>query len=174
MTMQYRNWKDITEFVGIVAIVASLIFVGMQMRQDQVIAVSEALGESVNAESNARLGFSQYADIVVKSNNRGDLNDVELFVLRNLIATEVDRVFIQSQRAAALSQSNVSHELRLSAFLHGNPGLRAEFEQYDDEIKMYVDPLRSAGSLDITYKVGSGAFRQRIRDNLARLDELSR
>ena len=113
--MQFWNLKDIAEFVGIVAIVASLIFVGMQMRQDQVIAVAEALSESVSAESNSRLGFSQYADLVVRSNNSGDLDDAELFILKNLIATEIDRVFIQSQRAVALGQSNTSHELRCAS-----------------------------------------------------------
>lgn len=39
--MKSMNWKDIAELVGIAAIVASLVFVGLQMRQDQVIARSE-------------------------------------------------------------------------------------------------------------------------------------
>lgn len=33
--MQSTNWKDIAELVGIAVIVASLVFVGMQMRQDR-------------------------------------------------------------------------------------------------------------------------------------------
>jgi len=36
------NWKDIVEVVGISAIVASLIFVGLQMKQSQEIALSQA------------------------------------------------------------------------------------------------------------------------------------
>ena len=36
--MTTSNWKDIAELTGIAAIVASLIFVGLQMRQTQVIA----------------------------------------------------------------------------------------------------------------------------------------
>ena len=32
------NWKEIAEFVGIIAIVASLIFVGLQLNQEQEIA----------------------------------------------------------------------------------------------------------------------------------------
>ena len=36
--MTNRNWKDIAELVGITAIVASLLFVGLQMRQEQAIA----------------------------------------------------------------------------------------------------------------------------------------
>ena len=36
-----RNWKQTAELVGIAAIVASLIFVGLEMRQDQNIARAE-------------------------------------------------------------------------------------------------------------------------------------
>ena len=36
------NWKDIAEVVGITAIVASLIFVGLQMKQSHEIALSAA------------------------------------------------------------------------------------------------------------------------------------
>ena len=35
-----KNWKDTAEILGIAAIVASLIFVGMEMRQSQKIAVA--------------------------------------------------------------------------------------------------------------------------------------
>jgi len=38
--MQRINWKDIAELVGITAIVASLIFVGFQMKQSHEIALS--------------------------------------------------------------------------------------------------------------------------------------
>ena len=41
------DWKSIAEFVGIVAIVASLIFVGLQLRQEQEVAQIESLGEYV-------------------------------------------------------------------------------------------------------------------------------
>ena len=39
--MTNTNWKDVAELVGIAAIVASLVFVGLQMRQDHVFARSE-------------------------------------------------------------------------------------------------------------------------------------
>ena len=38
--MKTNNWKDIAELVGIAAIVASLVFVGLQMRQSQGIAIA--------------------------------------------------------------------------------------------------------------------------------------
>jgi hypothetical protein len=36
-----KDWKNIAELAGIAAIVASLIFVGLQMKQEQEIAYSE-------------------------------------------------------------------------------------------------------------------------------------
>ncbi len=44
--MKSTNWKDVAELVGIAAIVASLVFVGLQMRQDHVLARSELGGGS--------------------------------------------------------------------------------------------------------------------------------
>ena len=38
--MKDTNWKDVAELIGIAAIVASLIFVGLQMKQSQEIAIA--------------------------------------------------------------------------------------------------------------------------------------
>ena len=47
--MSSRNWKDIAELIGIGAIVASLIFVGLQLQQSQEIAVGTQYQERANA-----------------------------------------------------------------------------------------------------------------------------
>ena len=36
-----RHWKDIAELIGSTAIVLSLVFVGLQVRQSQLIAQSD-------------------------------------------------------------------------------------------------------------------------------------
>ena len=38
--MNSTNWKDIAELVGISAIVASLVFVGLELRQSHEIAIA--------------------------------------------------------------------------------------------------------------------------------------
>ena len=53
--MKSKSWKDAAELSGIVAIVVSLIFVGFQMRQDQVISRSELTSHSFDI----MLGFNQ-------------------------------------------------------------------------------------------------------------------
>ncbi len=47
--MPSRNWRDIAELFGIGAIVASLIFVGLQLQQSQEIAVGTQYQERANA-----------------------------------------------------------------------------------------------------------------------------
>jgi len=44
--MKSTNWKDVAELTGIVAIVASLVFVGMQIQQDRVHARAELGADS--------------------------------------------------------------------------------------------------------------------------------
>ena len=40
--MNKISWKEVVEFVGIAAIVASLVFVGLQLQQDRELAYAEA------------------------------------------------------------------------------------------------------------------------------------
>ncbi len=47
--MSSGHWKDIAELIGITAIVASLIFVGLQMQQSQEIAMGAQYQERANA-----------------------------------------------------------------------------------------------------------------------------
>jgi hypothetical protein len=48
--MKSMSWKDVAEFVGIAAIVASLLFVGLQLKQSQEIAIAAQYQERANTE----------------------------------------------------------------------------------------------------------------------------
>lgn len=50
--MNRASWKDIAELIGITAIVLSLLFVGLQLRQSQQLAVEELVSYS-NERQNA-------------------------------------------------------------------------------------------------------------------------
>ena len=45
--MSTTSWKDIAEFIGIIAIVASLIFVGLELQQDRQLTRAQ-LGSNAN------------------------------------------------------------------------------------------------------------------------------
>ena len=38
--MKFAEWKDVAELVGIAAIIASLLFVGLQLKQSHEIALA--------------------------------------------------------------------------------------------------------------------------------------
>ena len=48
--MKHSNWKEIAEVIGIATIVASLVFVGIELRQSQMIAVA--------SQYQSRIGFN--------------------------------------------------------------------------------------------------------------------
>ena len=50
--MRSIGWKDIAEFLGIAAIVASLIFVGVQIQQEQEIAIADTYGSLTESAAN--------------------------------------------------------------------------------------------------------------------------
>jgi len=55
--MKKSNWKDIAELIGIAAIVASLLFVGLQMKQSQDIAIAAQYQERANTAIEYYSGF---------------------------------------------------------------------------------------------------------------------
>ena len=70
--MKDTNWKDIAELIGIAAIVASLVFVGMQMQQDRVHARAELGGGSFSnlAELSLELTSEEFAATFAKAIER--------------------------------------------------------------------------------------------------------
>ena len=56
--MKSSSWKDYAEPIGTAAIVASLIFVGMQMKQSQDIAASAIYQERTTASVDAALSLA--------------------------------------------------------------------------------------------------------------------
>ena len=59
------NWRELAEILGIAAIVASLVFVGMQLRQEQEIALAEIFDASES--SAAAIDFQINENTVITS-----------------------------------------------------------------------------------------------------------
>lgn len=53
--MDFSRWKDIAELAGLVAIIASLIFVGLQLKQSQEIALATQYQARAEATMNVAL-----------------------------------------------------------------------------------------------------------------------
>ncbi len=62
--MKFADWKDSAELIGIVAIVASLVFVGLQLRQSHDIALATQYQARAEATQNVYLASIE-ADYLV-------------------------------------------------------------------------------------------------------------
>jgi len=89
--MPSRNWRDIAELFGIGAIVASLIFVGLQMQQSQEIAVGAQYQERANAAIENYMAQIQ-SDQALRNRGQRLINAPSSgsypTVIKNLIETE--------------------------------------------------------------------------------------
>ena len=72
--MKKTDWKDIAELVGIAAIVASLVFVGLQMRQDQAIARADLGSRTAEIQIGIKeiLTSAEFARVWTKMLNQPD------------------------------------------------------------------------------------------------------
>jgi len=96
--MAVKRWRDLFEVIGLSAVVASLIFVGIQLRQDQTIARSE-LGSgsfAYMAMLNQTITDREFAEIYEKMLDRPqDLSVAEMLQVNGLLNLAIE--FVQRE-----------------------------------------------------------------------------
>ena len=136
--MKPADWKDFAELIGIAAIVSSLIFVGLQMRQAQDIAISD--GNLANAANRIERNnfIAENSDIWLRGNAGELLDEKERIVFRSLIQNMYDVAFFEYVRTRRLGSNEIAANVvaNFSAFLFTNPGARKTWtEKEEDESK---------------------------------------
>ena len=99
--MKNANWKDIAELIGISAIVASLVFVGLQIRQDRNVAQADAWLQHVETQVNLAQVIGEHADVWSKGLDGEKLSDADQMTF-NQIAYAVEQKY-----TGAVARSNL-------------------------------------------------------------------
>jgi hypothetical protein len=130
--MNPQRLRGIAEAIGVASIVASLLFVGFQLRQDARIAKADAIGSYLASGIEFSQGVYPYAEIVVRSNRGENLSDAEQFVLDDIIRQMASNIIYQNWRIREIGGRSVgTDEISLAAFLYLNPGtFRARINSY--------------------------------------------
>jgi hypothetical protein len=129
------NWKEIAELFGIAAIIASLVFVGLQLKQSQSIALNEV---AVAVEANEIELFSAFrADwsIWQRGNAGDDLEPSDEEIYRGLIYLQhwhYQNVWNEYRRYD-LESSMTILVADFIAFLNRNPGARKTWRELSVE-----------------------------------------
>ena len=167
--MKLANWKNLVEIVGITAIVASLIFVGIQIQQDRRVASSQVTLTALEAAVAMNTAIAEHAGIWVKARNQEVLSEIEIEIVEELIAAAQTRAYLQSLSYEQIN-GNDSIEFRntggpimnFSIMLHENPGAQQIWLEKADRDDNYYKTL---GRPEIPWI----QFHNIVRHNLAEL-----
>ena len=129
--MKSISWKERAELVGITAIVASLIFVGLQLQQEHRIAWIEAGFSLTESYYEQRNGLIENAAIWAKGNaGVEELSSTEVVIYKALIRKEWAHAYWSSN---AMKQLGIELSVEVhdfAGFLHRNPGARRTWENW--------------------------------------------
>ena len=154
------NWMSIVEFVGVFSIVASLIFVGMQVKQDRQVA----LAASIQDASSNRLYWAEliaeHSDVWVKGLDGEMLSRAEKTKFEALAGALELSYYTAWTTAIELEIGNQERWVRAAALdFHTHPGLM-EFWQRHLELQALTDP---DSNLD--------PWLASVKDEIARLEQ---
>lgn len=168
--MDRKELNDWIQAIGIIAVVVSLVFVGLELRQSRQIASMDQLGIARQLVSEFRSMITDHADVWYRGCAGEQLTDVERLVFEQLVSEYGDLAFTLYARGTIGVYEGSSRWIdNYAANLHRFPALRtadeAAFERYTE--LSYVDFVTSQADF-------SRVIRQFGAELQSRLDELEK
>ena len=165
--MDSAKLNDWMQVVGIFALVASLVFVGLQMRQARDIAISEGNLANAAIKIERNNAIIENPDVWVRGSSGEDLDQNDETVFRNIVRNAFDVAFFEVVRMRRLGANDIADGLiaDFSAFLFNNPGARRIWMEEEQDTQKYRTLLTT------TEIVGHLNFAEAVKSNLAKLDQ---
>jgi len=162
--MKNATWKDVAELVGIAAIVASLVFVGLQMQQQQEIAITETRSSVTQSIGDLAMMIEAAPDVWRKGLDGDELSQDESIVFYAMAEAAESHIFNMFLRFGRLGISEPEvHAENYAYALYVYPGLKESYIQENE----YVIGRRSA--LQRT-QAADNRFRSLVLENLMNLE----
>ena len=139
--MANTTWKDIAEVVGITAIVASLVFVGIQLNQDREVALSEVAQFSAATYAELQIALAEHSEILAKSNRKEELTESESIAIKALINAMHRQVVTNALERRLHGDSGKVPIAIFAIWLHQNPGARAIWMRQRSEINQRAEKI---------------------------------
>lgn len=127
MTFKLFNKNRLVEIIGILSIAGSLLFVGFEMRQSQLISSAEQ--DFFRAEINTELrnSINENIEIWSKGNAGEELDKLEAIIYTNMIKSSWDSAEALSQARDRLGSDAHVAIHQFSVFLHENSGAKTKW-----------------------------------------------
>jgi hypothetical protein len=159
-----EGWKGTAELLGMAALVASLVFVGMELRQSQQVALNEAACTTASWYFETRAEVNENAEVWSKGNAGEQLSAAEFAIYENLVRNAYTNAFWNWVTQERVGLSGRPGSADFSGFLFKYPPARKVWESLRAEEKLYRDAL-----IDEPDDPG---FEDQVRDDLKTLDTL--
>lgn len=164
--MKFKEWNEIAELIGIAALVASLLFVGLQIRQEHSIAITEtraALTESAQTIA----GLVQENSEIWKRGLDGEeltANDeISFIAMVQAVRAHFFNLFLRWERFGHRDPEEVTRRYAYALYTH--PGLRSAFQR-QLELQILRDEAFNLPAWD-------DEFRNLVKSKLEQLDATS-
>jgi len=133
--MNFKKFNEIAELVGILAIVTSLVFVGLELRQSQNLAKAELMANYLANSTEKNSAIIAEPDIWVRGNAGEILTPAEQAVFEHQVLNEQDRAWFAVEQYKLIGYSDYleSDAAEMAMFLHKNPGARTVWLAREDE-----------------------------------------
>ncbi len=164
--MKSVNWRALAEVVGIAAIVASLIFVGLQLRQSQDIALSELSASRHASRVELNNAITHHADIRARGNAGDELDNADSVIFRSLIHSMHWASWESWRQNMRFSQTTPTalNVADFASFLYQNPGARKAWTTYIENRELHRLFL-------VPEEYERNMFADSVVEDLAKLDQ---
>jgi len=164
--MKSRDWKDIAELIGITAIVASLLFVGFQIQQDQNIAIVETRS-AITESAQTIAGLVQNNSEIWRRGLDGEKLDADdeiaFMAMVRAVRTHYFNLDIRWERFGHRDSQEVARRYAYALYIH--PGLRNAFARNTEFVKQRNQAFK------IRAREVVDGFGDSIKSNLKQLDK---
>jgi len=128
-----------------VAIVASLVFVGLQLRQSDQIASAEIEAAYGMMSIEIAALISDHSDVWVRGDAQEKLNDADAAVFENLVFAMNDANFTAFQQVMQIrgEEDALNYLHDFSGFLYRHPGVRQVWIEREADLEEYRVALSS-------------------------------
>ena len=127
------NWRETAELIGIAAIVASLVFVGLELRQSQTIALVQSARDSLAVNVEHLDSINANIDVWSKGNAGEDLSESDTLVYQNLFRAHAGRAWSNWYSSRELGQFADIAVADFAGFLYENPGALREWRRFREQ-----------------------------------------
>jgi hypothetical protein len=155
------------EIVGILAIVASLMFVGYQLKQDRDLAYVEVTTSATVSSSDLVEIISLNHDAWIRGLNGEELDATDELAFEMMARLHYRNFFTRSIREQIIVNtftSRITNAEQYAFYLYRYPGLRRAFEEHS------VQAAYRNSAFSLAPSVG---FRKSVRDALSNLDDMA-